>query len=97
MIMPYSPRHQDISVTLTKYEREKSALNSEAASLAYSSIIEELSCRGWFKLYPDSGPLEIRNFFYVLFAYNEVNNGGFAQYFFNGYGRIRRQYYKGIQ
>lgn len=31
-------------------------------------------------------PSEFRTFFYVLFADNEINNGGFAQYFFNGNG-----------
>lgn len=85
--MPYTPKHQDICVTLNKYETEKLALNPSAASNAYSSIIDELSHRGWFEIFSDSLPLEVRNFFYILFANNEINNGGFDSYFYNGYGK----------
>ena len=83
--MPYTPHHQDIGVTLDIYE--KSDFKTKAVTQAYSNIIDELSYRGWFEQSLESMPLEVRNFFYILFADNEINNGGFAQYFFNGYGK----------
>ncbi len=88
--MPYTPRHQDIGITLANYEEDKLALKSDAATRAYGSIINELSCRKWFEKFenfPDTLPREVRTFFYVLYTDNEVNNGGFSQYFGNGYGR----------
>ncbi len=53
---------------------------------AYQSIIEEFNYRGWFKHFEDL-TIEVRVFFYVLFADNEISNGGFAAYFYNGYGQ----------
>jgi len=89
--MPWTPDHQDIGVTLAKYEKEKQASKPDASSKAYSSIIDELSCRGWFERFPDSLPREAQTFFYVLFADTEINNGGFAQYFLNGYGKYAQE------
>lgn len=86
--MPYNPPRQDISVTLNKYEKEKA--DSNAASKAFLSINDELVGRGWFEKFdnfPDTMPHEVRTFFYILYADNEINNGGFAQYFSNGYGK----------
>lgn len=86
MIMPRIPPHQDIGVTLANYEKEKAASKPDAATKAYISIIDELAYRGWFERFPKL-PRETLTFFYVLFADDQINNGGFAQYFCNGYGK----------
>jgi hypothetical protein len=41
--MPCIPRHQDISMPLSKYETDKIALKPDAASQAFMSIIDELN------------------------------------------------------
>ncbi len=84
--MSYPTTHQDIGVTLAMYAQAKRVGDPKAASKAFLSIIDELSCRGWFERFPKSLPREVRTFFYVLHADNQINNGGFAQYFFNGHG-----------
>ncbi len=91
--MSENPVYQNIGITLTKYENEKQ-ISKNAASIAYQSIIKELAVRGLFEQFnkkPKKMPQEIQNFFYVLFADNEINNGGFAQYFFNGYGKYAEE------
>jgi hypothetical protein len=86
--VPNNPTHQDISVTFNKLEKDRN--NPDAVSTAFLSINDELVFRGWFEKFdnsPDTMPDEVKTFFYVLYADNEINNGGFSQYFYNGYGK----------
>ena len=85
--LQWTPHHQDIGITLALYDKEMERDKHNAAFLAYSSIIHELSYRGWFQRFPNSLPLEIRPFFYVLIADKAISEGGFYGYFNNGYGK----------
>jgi hypothetical protein len=84
--MPRIPKQQDVAISLARYETDKITNASDAVTNAFLAIGDELYRRDWDSKY-DTLPHEVRNFFDIWVADGQIENGGLAQFFYNGCGK----------